>query len=243
MRILKHKMDRSEDSHAILDAESRKKKASKIAAIVSQRTDLAKAEVLDIGTGSGHIAAGLSAYTKAITSVDVVDERKVEQGYDFVLVEDEKLPFKDRTFDVVISNHIVEHAPNQDLHLKEAMRVLKAGGILYLATPNKFWLTDPHYKLPFISWMPRRVSNAYLKLIQGAEWDIYPLSQRGIANRMSPYRIHNELPFLIRSSGNKNLDTSSGVTKLLRILPKQLDDLSKYYSPTLIFTVQRRYHK
>ena len=71
------------------------------------------------------------------------------------MVTDENIPFPDGTFDVVITNQVLEHVPDAGLHLREIRRVLPDDGVVYLATPNKWWLTDPHYKMPFISWLPR----------------------------------------------------------------------------------------
>jgi SAM-dependent methyltransferase len=47
------------------------------------------------------------------------------------------LPFPARSFDVVLSNHVIEHVLNQRLHLGEIRRVLADRGVCYLATPNR----------------------------------------------------------------------------------------------------------
>jgi SAM-dependent methyltransferase len=38
---------------------------------------------------------------------------------------------------MVVSNQVIEHAPNQTRHLCEIRRVLRARGCVYLATPNR----------------------------------------------------------------------------------------------------------
>jgi SAM-dependent methyltransferase len=40
--------------------------------------------------------------------------------------------------------------------LDEVWRVLKPGGLAYLACPNRYSLVEPHYRLPFLSWFPVR---------------------------------------------------------------------------------------
>ena len=40
----------------------------------------------------------------------------------------EKLPFADKTFDIVFSTAVLEHLENYDLALKEMYRILKTGG-------------------------------------------------------------------------------------------------------------------
>lgn len=239
-RLLQHKVERSSSSHAILEATSRKRKAAKIQALLSEVTDFGKAKVLDIGTGSGDIAHELSKKAKKVVSIDLVDERKQKKGYVFKLVKDESLPFKNDSFDIVVTNHVVEHTPNQKKHLREATRVLKPGGYIYLATPNKYWLSDPHYKLPFISWLPRKVSQSYLQLFQKTEWDIYPLSALGVKKYLTALEVTNALPLLLRSSASTKLDTWSFFTKICKHLPYQVLNLTQYFSPTLIYLIRKK---
>jgi SAM-dependent methyltransferase len=237
--IFRHKMERSGASHAILDTASRKRKAQKIVAILDQDRPIKGSKLLDIGTGSGHIAHEFSKHVKTVDSVDIVDERKEKKGYKFKVVKNEKLPFKDAQFDVVVSNHVVEHTPSQDTHLSEIYRVLKPGGVVYLATPNKYWLTDPHYKLPFISWLPRKASEKYLDVVQKKQWDIYPLSHRGIKKHFPDARVKNALPTLIKTNASSTLDTMNSITKVARVLPAPVLETTRYFSPTLIYVIEK----
>jgi ubiquinone/menaquinone biosynthesis C-methylase UbiE len=240
-KIFEHSVERSTSSHAILEKNSRKRKATKIKAILAESTVLSEAKVLDIGTGSGDIAYELSKFVKEIHSVDIVDERKEKSGYKFKLTADETIPYTDGLFDIVITNHVIEHTPNQTKHIDEILRVLKPKGCIYLATPNKFWVTDPHYKLPFISWLPRRVSTQYLKLIQKKDWDIYPLSARKLKQMVNQTgaRSTNALPLLISGKAAKELDTWNNLTKLASIAPRTLLGLTQYVSPTLIYVFKK----
>ena len=43
----------------------------------------------------------------------------------------------DNTFDFVYSSHVLEHTPNPISSLNDQLRVTKAGGIVYVAIPNK----------------------------------------------------------------------------------------------------------
>lgn len=157
---------------------SREKKIRKIKKILSQERLKKTKSLLDIGTGGGFIASSFSQDGIKVSSVDVVDYRVEKSGYTFKVVTSELLPFSDNSFDVVISNQVIEHVADASLHLQEMKRVLKQDGIIYLASPNKFWLTNPHYKLPFISWLPRPLSALYLRVFRGKKWDIYSLSLR-----------------------------------------------------------------
>jgi ubiquinone/menaquinone biosynthesis C-methylase UbiE len=137
---------------------------------------VARASMLDIGTGAGYIAQYFAARAPSLLSVDVVDER-VARGFDFRLVANELLPSADASHDVVISNHVIEHVDDQERHLREIARVLKPGGIAYLATPNRFALIEPHFKLPFLSWIPAVMRHPYVRLTRRApRYDVSPLT-------------------------------------------------------------------
>src|SRR3546814_18660903 len=89
------------------------------------------------------------------------------------------LPFADDSFDVVLSNHVIEHVgeqPEQLAHLSELRRVLTPGGIGYLAVPNRWMLVEPHYRLAFLSWWPHAWRSPYLRLMRkGKFYDCEPL--------------------------------------------------------------------
>src|SRR5690606_9235376 len=110
---------------------------------------------------------------------DVRDVRIAKEGYEFSLVSGTTLLFDDLKFDVVISNHVIEHVGtqvDQKHHLKEIYRVLKNDGIAYLAVPNRWMLIEPHYKLAFLSWLPHFLRTDYLRLMgKGEFFDCEPL--------------------------------------------------------------------
>jgi ubiquinone/menaquinone biosynthesis C-methylase UbiE len=164
-----------------LDVESRRAKAAKIATLVERRRTLAGADVLEIGTGGGIIASLLAERAGdagTVWSVDVDDLRTVTHGYQFRLVEGVELPFDDDRFDVVVSNHTIEHVGGPDaqlVHLREIARVLRPGGVGYLASPTRWALVEPHFKVPLLSWLPPGARSGALRLSRrGAVYDISP---------------------------------------------------------------------
>jgi SAM-dependent methyltransferase len=59
------------------------------------------------------------------------------------ILPDQKLPFKDNTFDFVGSFHVFEHLDNPFFYIKELQRVLKPGGKILILTPNSFSVMLP----------------------------------------------------------------------------------------------------
>lgn len=90
-------------------------------------------QVLDIGSGPGHVAEALSQTGAQVTGVDF-STQMVEiatQRYPQVTFQQanaEQLPFGDNSFDAVVSNFVVHHLARPDVVFKEVSRVLKPGG-------------------------------------------------------------------------------------------------------------------
>lgn len=144
---------------------NRAAKAKKIQTILEQAMgrSLDGLRVLDVGTGTGEIAAQLGRRCQVI-SVDPNDHREVCTGYHYVR-SGILLPFRDRSFDVVISNHVIEHLPDPAQHLSEMARVLRPDGLGYLATPNRLWPQEVHHRVWLLHWLPRPAFEAALRFI------------------------------------------------------------------------------
>jgi SAM-dependent methyltransferase len=72
------------------------------------------------------------------------------------------IPFGEESFDTVLANAVFEHIPQpRGAYIRECWRVLKRGGHFVInETPNKYFPIDIHTtKLPFIPWLPSRVSH------------------------------------------------------------------------------------
>lgn len=170
--------------HVIADRTSRVLKAQKIISIIGSSRFLRCRRILEIGCGSGLIASSLAeAGTSdlSVDAVDVVDSRVEKKGYRFNLVDGTALPFEDGAFDLVITNHVIEHVGNESAqlaHLSEVKRVTANHGIIYFAVPNKWRLVEPHYRLPLLSWFPRSASDTYLRLSRRSRYyDCFPRSR------------------------------------------------------------------
>jgi SAM-dependent methyltransferase len=137
----------------------RQAKAAKILAVVAAARGPLTPElrILDIGTGSGGIAAAIDTQA-SVFATDAIDQRTERGKYSFV-VADERLPFAAGTFDVVISNHVIEHVADPDCHLAEIRRVMKPSAVCYLATPNRWWPLEVHSRLALVHWLPPPVFN------------------------------------------------------------------------------------
>jgi 2-polyprenyl-3-methyl-5-hydroxy-6-metoxy-1,4-benzoquinol methylase len=100
--------------------------------------------VLEVGSGEGYGTSILSSTNAHLIGVDVdritIDNANYKYGSEnckYQLYDGKQLPFPDGKFDVVVSFQVIEHVQNDIAFLNEIKRVMKDGGVLYLATPNR----------------------------------------------------------------------------------------------------------
>lgn len=90
-------------------------------------------EVLEIGSGPGHVADLLSIAGGLVTGVDfsaeMVDVARNRYPHaTFVHADAERLPFDDGSFDAVVANFVVHHLARPQIVFSEINRVLKDDG-------------------------------------------------------------------------------------------------------------------
>ena len=124
---------------------TRIRKASTIVKEIEEFTEIKlsdKIKVLAVGGEYGFIEYNLTKWTNwDIITSDIepilVNKYPILKSFlQMMVVDSTKLPFHDKTFDLVIFNHVIEHIPNYRKAVEELHRVLKEKGCLYLATPN-----------------------------------------------------------------------------------------------------------
>lgn len=232
-------------SYASLDKSSRLKKAEKIIKIISKYKNIHNSRILDIGCGSGYLGSILSKKSKYYIGIDFVDERKVK-NFHFLRCNAVAIPFKNKIFDIVICNHVIEHVGDnnkQDKLLNEIYRLLKDDGICYITSPNKLWPIEPHLKLPFLSLLPRKIADAYVKAAgKGAHYDIYPMTyikfKRKLDKLFSPYNFTLEVLKNPRDYGfDKKIYKIFSVSKYL---PLTLLEVLNYFLPNWIIILRKK---
>jgi SAM-dependent methyltransferase len=102
--------------------------------------------VLDLGSGGGTdslVAAQMVGEDGQVTGIDLTPEMLTKArsaaaamraaNVEFVEGEAERLPFPDASFDVVISNGVIDLVPDKDAVFAENFRVLRPGGRIQIA--------------------------------------------------------------------------------------------------------------
>jgi SAM-dependent methyltransferase len=101
-------------------------------------------KILDVGCGINKYEGAIGLDYNPRTGADVIHD-----------LEKVPYPFPDNEFDLVVSNHVVEHVPNVMAFIGELYRITRNGGRIKLLTPhytNADWAADPTHRNHFSSY-------------------------------------------------------------------------------------------
>ena len=131
-----------------------------IADILESIGDIRDTCILDIGCGEGGTAAILNQRGAHVYALDLSDKLAYKSAkINFSIMDALALAFKEKTFDFIIMQDVVEHVTDAATLFTEAKRVLKSDGMMYLCTPNRLsplnLIADPHWNLPGVSLLSR----------------------------------------------------------------------------------------
>jgi len=155
------------------DPESRRRKARKIRSILEAAAPGLigqGGQALDVGCSIGvideHLAMAWPHWE--IVGVDIDAEAlrlaRTRCADLFLCLGDAmRLPFPDATFDLVLCAQVYEHVPDWRRLLWEIHRVLRPGGICFFSGPNRLFPIEPHYGLPFLTYLPRPLAHRVLR--------------------------------------------------------------------------------
>lgn len=215
--------------------EGREAKAEKILAILEAAgRPLSKGQkVLDLGTGSGAIAAALNRKADVFTT-DTLDQRTAGKTLPFAITNRD-LPFPDASFDLVVSNHVIEHTEDPSHHLREIRRILKPDGVVYLATPNRWWPWEVHAHLPLLHYLPwhtyYRLGQTLGRLHEPVRLMSLPLLARETRNVFHLKAWH---PRILKDPAAYALSVPLWARQICRWLPQRILTATASLQPTLI---------
>jgi len=128
------------------------------------RGEIERSETIaDLGAGTGIIKSALETMTgKSIIGFDI-DASFIVENRRMVVGDVTRLPVPSDTFDFAIMNHLYEHVPDQASLFREAFRILAPGGKAYVSAGSRLAVMEPHYRLPFLSWLPKAGASSYLR--------------------------------------------------------------------------------
>jgi SAM-dependent methyltransferase len=85
-----------------------------------------------------------------------------------------QLPFRDKSFDVVFSNSVIEHLGDPRRHQQYAQEIARVGMRYFVQTPNRWFPVEPHLLTPFIHFLPQRWQKPMIEKFTIWEWIARP---------------------------------------------------------------------
>ena len=134
----------------------------------------AAGRILENGCGLGLYIPALRELAPAAYGLEYDFERAREAGRRYppslvVCAAGEALPYPAESFDLILSNEVIEHVQDDRAALAEMVRALRPGGRLVLFCPNRWYPVEQHgiywrgqYRfgnIPLVNYLPNRWRN------------------------------------------------------------------------------------
>ena len=176
-----------------------------------------KPEILDFGCGTGWLSERLAEFGRVSgvdLAADVIAAAQSRAPHIRFLNGDLfQVPLPNAYYDIVISQEVIAHIPNQKAYLDLVANLIKPTGYLILTTPNKFVMKRSDWPPQPAEHIDQWLSMADLKRLLRSRFRILsmstinPLGHRGILRLLNSYKINKLLGKVI---SNKNLESLKG---------------------------------
>ena len=95
------------------------------------------AKILDVGAGHGAFSKQLHEMGYQVSACDLFPEIFYYDQIECKKVDiTQSFPYEDNSFDMIMAIEVMEHINDHENFFKEASRILKPNGRLYISTPN-----------------------------------------------------------------------------------------------------------
>jgi hypothetical protein len=162
----------------LLYATIRRFRSNRMALFVRTFTVTKQTRILDVG--GTQLNWNLIAARPQITLLNLPSS-----GEATVVGDGRYLPFRDRSFDIVFSNSVIEHISTVEDQGRFAEEVRRTGRAYWVQTPDRRFPIEPHLVTPFLHWLPKRARTAIAR-----RFTVWSLIERPSHDRWEFYIRH-----------------------------------------------------
>lgn len=236
-----------EKSPILMNLEYKKIKVEKMLAVLGEAGVLGRGGIaVDVGCSVGFFCKALSPWFRQVIGLDIDDGaisiacNVSPANVDFRVADSMALPFQDGSVDLVVCNHVYEHVPDADRLFSEIYRVLKPGGVCYLGAASRLTIIEPHYHLPFLSWLPKPIAHRYMRMFKkGTEYYENLRTYRGVRGLIDRFEVVDYTLRIIEDPDlycARDMIPSGG---LIEKIPKAIWRLLYPFLPSYIFLLKK----
>lgn len=138
----------------------------KLPGIFKENNTMRLGTALDMGCGKGTACIFLQSHFSKVYAVDLdsylIPEAKKIADFSKIDLNFERLPYKNKSLDLVTAFQVIEHLENPFFVMREVHRVLRKGGLFVMSVPNPFQIT---HRIKFLfsgNLTPYRTDNNHL---------------------------------------------------------------------------------
>jgi len=118
--------------------------------------------------------------------------------------------------------------------------VLKAGGIAYLATPNRLWPWEAHNKIYLLHYLPAATFNRLLKYLGRYREDIFLLTWWALKQKMQKtFSVQIMSDRICKWPLKYHMQSSPFLAKILSLVPLQIYRMFTFINPTLVVVLKK----
>jgi 2-polyprenyl-3-methyl-5-hydroxy-6-metoxy-1,4-benzoquinol methylase len=234
---------------AMYDRRRREKKARTIISVLRDyfRSDLKSLSLLDIGCSTGFIANYLSDCFEQVVGIDI-DESAInfaqtnfiKSNLKYLRSDSMALEFPADQFNVVICAQVYEHVPDAATLMKQIFRVLKPGGICYFAAGNRLNLMEAHYRLPFLSILPKPLGHIYVRIARkGKYYYENHYSYWGLRKLVNNFELIDYTKKIIQNPAQFQIDYMLKSNTVKSKIAKKIVNHAYWLCPTYIWLLKK----
>ncbi len=235
----------------VLERSDRQRVATQLVLIIKEflgKKNFDTLRILDIGCSSGVITQFMARQGGAIIGIDVdknaikeaIANSKDTKNLSFKLASGAILPFKDNSFNIVLCNQVYSFISNPPKMMKEIYRVLKTEGFCLFTGDNLLNPIETMYGLPFLRWLPKKLSKGILKMV--GYKDLYIGNYKtywGLLKLCSDFAIEDYTLSVLKQPERFKFIKIKKYRKIINLIPYPFLKLLEPFLPTFIFILKK----